>query len=403
MRTAALAALVLGLTARAVAFDQPAPLTPTCTHVNFRVLEAVLPSILARSMRDSRNSESVETADFLDAHLGLNFRVAVDPGQTEALPGQPAISPTTVMAYSDLEQEIHVHHALLHLDDADEAKIIQDPARLERTARRFWPSIIHESSHARTAHGPGRFVAAAVVDDEFIAFYREMFFVMEQLETERDYLGLRSMAACARDTAPLQVEMYDLLPRIKEARERTPRNAANKRAYEALLKKADDLSARQSAVGKRCPGLKTPEGSSAVRLALFGLSAQALEAEIRGNYESHNRLPLDAPDLIARASALNEDHIRTFYDLLGRFEAAHRADPANPVANEGLESCRRSLAVFGQAREFWNDPARAAQGVADYRAELARIRARAALKRERYQLVLRPFLPEPAPEKAPQP
>jgi hypothetical protein len=393
MKTAALVALALALPSGASAFDQPAPMTPTCTHVNFRVLEAVLPSILARSMRDSRNSESVETADFLDNHLGLNFRIAVDASQSESFPGTPTIAPTTVMAYSDMDQAIEVHHALLHLDDADEAKIIQDPARLERTVRRFWPSIVHETSHARTAHGPGRFVAAAVLDDEFFAFYREMFFVLEQLETEKDYLGIRSMASCARDEAAMQVEMYALLPKMKELEERKPRTAAVKRAYAKLAKQANDLGERQKAARKRCPGLAAPEGSSAVRLALFGLSSDAFEAEIRGNYESHNRLPLDAPDLIARANSLNEDHIRVWSDLLARFQAVHQADPSNATANEGIESCLRSLAVMGLAREFWNSPEKARQGVAEYKTELARIRARAQEKRERYQLVLKPFLP----------
>jgi hypothetical protein len=392
-----LAAALTGATA-AFAFDNPAVLTPTCTHNNFRILEAVLPSILRRSLYDSRNSEGFEAAKFLGAHLGLTFRIAVDDSQREAFGGRPGIGPTTVMSYSDSRQEIHIHHALLHLDDSDEQKIIQDPTRLEKTARRFWPVIVHEISHARTHHSSARFVASAVIDDEYIAFYREVFFLLEQLESEPDYLGVRALAECGRDETDDQIVFHEILPRGRELAAKKRRSPAEQRELDGLRARIDGLSRRQKLRAARNPAIDSPEGDLAILLSLFARSSEDFERHIDGLYAAKRLLRLDAPDLSVRAAEVNEETIRSSSDLLARLHLSHlpESNPIYATAAASAETLRLDIGVREKARDFWKDPTLARQAIADYKNELAAVRLRAAEKRARYRLILAPFLPAAA-------
>jgi hypothetical protein len=391
--------------APAAAFDHPAVLTPTCTHNNFRILEAVLPSILSRSLRRSRNSEGLEAAQFLDEHLGLAFRIAVDQSQTTAFPGAPLIGPHTVMSYSDADQQVEVHHALLHLDGTDEEKIIQTPALLETTARRFWPTIVHEISHARNHHGSARFVASAVGEEEYIAFYRQVFFTLEQLESEPGYMGLRGVAVCGRYEADEQIEARRLVRRAQELAAQKPITRAQRAEFERLRSRLQALSDEQTRRAKRCPAIDDPEGDLSILLSLFGRSQELFERHIDSLYEEKHSLRRDDPDLIAHANAANEKEIASITELLaGRArDPVPESSPYHDTIAAQEESLGHVLQMRLKARAFWNDPAAARQGVADYRALMAAIRAEAVRKRERYQLVLKPFLPSPPPGAAPPP
>ena len=403
MKRSALAGAALAfLAAAAAAFDKPAIQTPTCTHNNFRILEAVLPSILARSLRASRNSEGVAAADYLDKHLGVAFRIAVDPSQQDAFGGRPTLGGTTMMAFSEADQEIDIHHALLHLDGADEDVIIREPARLEKTASRFWPSIVHETSHARTAQGDARFIANAVIEDEYIAFERQLSFVLEQLETDRGYLGAAADAPCARDDASLTARFHSFLPRYAELAKLKRRTPAEKRELAALSARADRIVAEEKALKARCPALDAEDGDVALLLALYGRSTAELEMEIKKTYESKDRLDLDDPELIAHARAQTEDQLRTFEGYL----AGHPLDRI-PESHPGyaslaalVESTRRIVASKQKALIFWNDPKAAPAAVAEYKALLRAVHAQADRNRERYALVLKPFLPDEAPAPA---
>ena len=398
-RRAALAGAALaGLAAAAAAFEKPVIWTPTCTHNNFRILEAVLPSILARSLRASRNSEGIAAAEYLDAHLGVAFRIAVDSSQRDAFGGRPSLGPTTMMSFSDAEQEIDIHHALLHLDGADEDLVIRDPARLERIASRFWPSIVHETSHARTASGDARFVTDTVIEDEYIAFERQMFFVMEQLETDRGYLGITALAPCARDDAALLTSFSTFLPRYAELAKLKRPAPAEKREFKALSARADSLVAKEKALKEHCPLLDTPDGDTALLLALFARSTGALESQIKKTYESKERLDLDDPELVAHARKQTEDQLRTFDGYLARGPLVRsESDPSYATEAALMETTRRIVASKEKALAFWNDAQAAPAAVAGYKALLAGVRAEADRKRVRYALVLTPFLPDDAP------
>ncbi len=397
-RPAAVPAALLALAAAAAAFDQPVIWTPTCTHNNFRVLEAILPSILARSLRASRNSQGLPAAEYLDAHLGVAFRIAVDPSQQDAFGGRATLGPTTMMSYSDSDQEIDIHHALLHLDGSDEAMIIREPARLEKTVARFWPVIVHETSHARTHQGDARFVGDSVIEDEYIAFYREIFFVLEQLETDRGYLGLTARASCARDLAALLARFRAFEPRLKElSRPRT--TAAERRERGVLAARADALAAEQKTLQGHCPDFDAPDSDLALLLALFARSNGALEESVRKTYEKKNRLSLDDPELISRARAETEGDIRQFSGFLADDLPAQvpESDPKRATLIAMDESSRRILDTKRKALVFWNDPKEAPAIVKAYKSLLSAVRAQADEKRERYQLVLKPFLPEGGP------
>lgn len=402
MRRSALAGAALALlAAAAAAFDQPVIQTPTCTHNNFRVLEAVLPSILARSLRASRNSEGVAAADYLDKHLGIAFRIAVDPSQRDAFGGRPSLGSTTMMSFSESEQEIDIHHALLHLDGADEDLIIREPARLEKTAGRFWPAIVHETSHARTASGGMRFVAAAVIEDEYIAFERQLFFVMEQLETERGYLGIAADAPCAREDAALLARFHAFMPRYAALAKAKRRSRAEKRELAALSARADRLVAGEKTLSARCPRLDTPDGDTSLLLALYARSTPDLEAQIQETYESKERLDLDDPRLIEHARAQVEDQLRTFEGYLARGPLVRsESDPGYATDAALMEATRRIVDSKRKALDFWSDPKAAPAAVAEYKALLASVRAQGERDRERYALVLKPFLPEEAPKRA---
>ncbi len=397
-RRAALAGAALAfVAAAAAAFDKPVIATPTCTHVNFRILEAVLPSILARSLRASRNSEGIAAAEYLDSHLGIAFRIAVDPSQRDAFGGRPSLGKTTMMAFSDAEQEIDIHHALLHLDGADEDLVIRDPARLERTAARFWPAIVHETSHARTAQGDARFIADVVIEDEYIAFERQLFFVMEQLETERGYQGIAADAPCARDDAALESRFGAFSPRYEELSKLKRRTKAETREFKALSARADAVIADEHALKVRCPHLDTPDGDTAMWLAVYARSTGELESAIKKNYEAKERMSIDDPDLIAKARAQTEDQLRTFTGYLERnpLAGASESDPGYATLAALMETTRRILESKRKALAFWNDPK--AAPVAEYKALLRGVRARAENLRERYVLVLKPFVPDEAP------
>jgi hypothetical protein len=392
----ALLAVLLSAATGAAAFDQPVIRTPTCTHNNFRILEAVLPSILARSLRASRNSEGLEAAAYLDAHLGVNFRVAVDASQRDAFGGRPALGPTTMMSFSGPEDEIDIHHALLHLDGSDEELIIKDPARLERIAARFWPSIVHESSHARTSQGPYRYVTDTVIEDEYIAFERQLFFVLEQLESDHGYLGILADAPYAREEAELMARFEVLRPRYGELAKKKKLAPAEKREYKALSAKADAIVAEEKDLKTRCPHLATPDGDTALLLALFARSTSALEAQVTETYKAKERLDLDDPQLIPKAKAQTEDVLRTFYGFLEKnpLAGADRSDPAYATTAALLESTTKIVNYKQKALDFWNDPRAAPAAIAEYKALVAGVRAEAEAKKTRYALVLRPFLPE---------
>jgi hypothetical protein len=65
-----------------------------------------------------------------------------------------------------------------------------------------------------------------------------------------------------------------------------------------------------------------------------------------------------------------------------------------------VESTNRIVDSKRKALAFWNNPKAAAAAVAEYKALLAGVRARADHNRERYALVLKPFLPDEAPAPA---
>jgi hypothetical protein len=399
MKKALAFAAVLALAAGAAAFDQPVIATPTCTHNNFRILEAVLPSILARSLRDSRNSEGLEAARYLDDHLGVAFRIAVDPSQSDAFGGRTSLGPTTMMAYSDAEQEIHIHHALLHLDGGDEDLIIREPARLEKTAVRFWPEIVHETSHARTHVGGGRFIGDAVIEDEFIAFYRQLFFVLEQMETDKGYLGIAKQAPCGRDHASLLARYHAFEPRLRALAGLQRPNAADKRERAALTKRADVLVSDEKSVEARCPGFNAPEGDMALLLAMFARSDDDVESEIRSTYEEKHRLSLDDPDLIPHARAETEKSLGQFEAFLQR-DLTHKVpetDPGYATLSALTETTSRIVDSERKGLAFWSDPKTAVPAVAAYKSLMAHIRAEGDAKRARYALVLKPFAPAVAP------
>jgi hypothetical protein len=398
-RRPALAGALLAFAAAAAAFDKPVIQTPTCTHNNFRILEAVLPSILARSLRASRNSEGAPAAEYLDAHLGTAFRIAVDPSQRDAFGGRPSLGSTTMMSFSAAEQEIDIHHALLHLDGSDEELIIRDPSRLERTASRFWPSIVHEVSHARTAEGGARFISDSVIEDEYIAFERQLFFVMEELETNRGYLGIVAQAPCARDDVALLASYHSFLPRYDELSKLKRPTPAEKRERSALSARADKLISEQNALNVRCPRLDEPDGDTAVLLALFARSTGELEAMIKKTYEAKGRLSIDDPALIARARAQTDEQLQKFGGFLARspLAGASESDPGYATLAALLATTGRIVDGKRKALVFWDDPKAAPAAVAEYKALLAAVRAQADRKRERYALVLRPFLPDEAP------
>lgn len=390
----ALAAALLLAAGAAAAFDNPAVLTPTCTHNNFRILEAVLPSILARSLRASRNSEGLAAADYLDAHLGVNFRIAVDSSQRDVFGGRPSIGPTVMMSFSGPENEIDIHHALLHMDGSDEELVIKDPARLEKIASRFWPSIVHETSHARTAQGSARFITDTVIEDEYVAFERELFFVLEQLETDHGYLGIAADAPYARDEAALMTRFDAMLPRYSELAKKKRRTPAEKREYKALSARADAIGAEEKSIKARCPHLDTPDGDTALLLALFARSTGDLEAQIKKTYEEKHRLTIDDPDLIAHARADTEAKIENYDRLLGDSSLANadRSDPGYPKLSALVESANVILAHKLKALAFWSDPQAAPAAVAEYKGLVASVRAEAEAKRTRYALVLKPFM-----------
>ena len=396
MKRALTAAVLLAAATGARAFDQPVIQTPTCTHNNFRILEAVLPSILARSLRASQNSEGLAAAEYLDAHLGVNFRIAVDPSQRDAYGGRPALGPTTMMSFSDAEDEIDIHHALLHLDGSNEELVIKEPARLERIASRFWPSIVHEISHARTAMGAARYITDTVIEDEYIAFARQLFFVMEQLESDHLYLGILADAPYARDEAALMARFQVFLPRYTELAKKKGRTPAEKRELKALSARADAIVAEEKILKTRCPHLDTPDGDTALLLAMFARSTGALEGEIKKTYAAKERLNLDDPELIAHARAQTEEQLRTFEGFLARnpLARADRSDPGYATMAALTETTNRILETKRKALVFWSDPQAAPAAVADYKALVAGMRAEAARKRERYALVLKPFMPE---------
>ena len=64
-----------------------------------------------------------------------------------------------------------------------------------------------------------------------------------------------------------------------------------------------------------------------------------------------------------------------------------------------IETTKRIVASKEKALAFWSDPKAAPAAVAEYKALLAGVRARADRNRERYALVLKPFLPEEAPKR----
>lgn len=395
MKRALIAVLLLAATG-ASAFDQPVIQTPTCTHNNFRILEAVLPSILARSLRASRNSEGLDAADYLDSHLGVNFRIAVDQSQRDAFGGRPGLGPNTIMSFSGPEDEIDIHHALLHLDGSDEELIIKEPARLEKIAARFWPSIVHETSHARTAQGPARYITDTVIEDEYIAFERQLFFVLEQLESDHSYLGILADAPYARDEAALLERFHAFLPRYSELAKKRKKTPAEKREYKALSKRADAIVAEEKSIKARCPHLDAPDGDNALLLAELARSTAFLESQIKETYAAKERLSIDDPDLIPHAKAQTEEQLRTFYGFLDRnpIATADRSDPSYPTLQALVESTIKIVNHKQKALAFWSDAQAAPAAVAEYKALVASVRAEAEAKKTRYALVLKPFMPE---------
>jgi hypothetical protein len=219
------------------------------------------------------------------------------------------------------------------------------------------------------------------------------------METDRGYLGIKAQAPCARDHAALLARFQALSARLGELSSLKKPTPSDKKERKAISARADALAAQEKTIEARCPGLSTPEGDSALLLALFGRSNDDLEAEIRSTYEKKHLLSLDDRELIAHARAANEDSLKKFEGFLADdlLHKAPESDPSYATLAALTETMRRIVESEQKASGFWNDPQAASAAVASYKALMAGVRAKAEQKRTRYALVLKPFLPNPAP------
>lgn len=254
MSSAALAALLFfAPPGHAKGPDDGAPIrTRTCTANNFAALDAVLPSMASRILSEDPK-QGFEAARFLRKRLNQPPRFAVVSSQRAEFPSMPHLTNglENTVALFTRGGDLLFNHDLIH-DHAgdDEEALIKNPDRLDRVLRTIAPVMVHEISHARDAAAAGRI---ATLETELIAYYREVFYLLDTVDRSDQGADLRRIArelkvdlSAINSFPSTSIEHAGHLAFFRLGNERFERNISESSAYRGKLRILDEGSVRRT-------------------------------------------------------------------------------------------------------------------------------------------------------------
>lgn len=204
--------------------------TEACTANNFKALEAVLPNVLLHALKRHPSDEARVAARFLAEHPAYQLRIGVQKADAEVYWPRPSLSnPAVYMRFERFDRQFLINHAVFHAEGHDERDFLRGGAELSALADSVAGSFIHEISHARELGAESSYTPH-VMDDELVAAYREMRFLLDALthdpafdrlqeafelqgKVARLARRLRSQGKAERDAA--SAELSRLMPRYR--------------------------------------------------------------------------------------------------------------------------------------------------------------------------------------------
>jgi hypothetical protein len=329
------------------------PETPACGIANIKNVEAALPGLLDRELGSIPSSEGRAALKFLSDNPNFPlFLFFLDADRADRL-GRPKQSDTSVMmSYAPIVDAIVVAHRLLHVGGLDENSFLSDAHAQKRFARTASTYFVHEVSHARERNRQP--VIAAIVDDEWLGFYRGYSFLLDALKADPGFDGLHE----ARE---LQRKVSRLINRYKEA--------AKKEAPEAESLRQEVL-AQESAYLDKVPMHRYIES---LYLGALAESNEAFERMIREDYEELPRLADDPRTQAAKARARRDKNRALAAEL----------EREGQKPGHGLSI---NLVTSRNAAAFWSNPQSVQKTRAYYARALGKLRTEMDRRRESGEL-----------------
>lgn len=365
--------------------------TPACTHNNFLILEAVLPTMLERSLVETHCPEAQTAAAFLSSHRNIRIRIGVLEDSRMEFAGQPVMPANVEASFSPHMNEIYINHELMHIDASDEGTLLSNQPLLRGRVRDLLPTWIHEISHARSAHGPLGLLEGAM-EEEYLAFYREMVFILEQLARDPGYRGIAELAPCARAAHANWIESDAHRTKLEELKRR-PRSSAFSREAQALLAKMDRSIANRKELARRCPKLGPFNNTEPLLLAAYAVSSRNFERYVQFLYADRTDLSsIEDPDFIAHFRSASERKRDAFQSSFStELAKTTPSDPAYKVYEEMERQVGAAREHAKRVLEFLDDTQRVKSAITAKKAELALIREQAGALRIKNSGILKPF------------
>lgn len=282
-------------------------------------------------------------------------------------------NPAVYMRFERFDRQFLINHAVFHSEGKDERDFLQDRGALAALADSVASSFIHEISHARELGTGGPYVPH-VMDDELVAAYREMRFLLDALTHGPAFDRLA-------EAFQLQTRVFGLAARLKPG-------APDREQASAELER---LMPRYRAVVTR------ERLDALARLDNLRRSTAAFEAGFTAAYpKAVPYLEWDSAEELAEEKRL----LSGVQDALAAIQARlSTLDPASAEADRERERERQTRQVERVQRlniQFWSSPDEVGRARARYGLVLERLR-RDLDRRRRTTSVLKRFT-APAPE-----
>lgn len=184
--------------------------TDACTANNFKALEAVLPNVLLHALRRHPSDEARVAARFLAEHPAYQLRIGVQKADADTYWPRPSLAnPAVYMRFERFDRQFLINHSVFHAEGKDERDFLKDRAALAALADSVAGSFIHEISHARELGAKSSYIPH-VMDDELVAAYRELRFLLDALTHDPAFDRLQ-------EAFELQVKVARLARRLRSS------------------------------------------------------------------------------------------------------------------------------------------------------------------------------------------
>ncbi|MBI4346649.1 MAG: hypothetical protein HY553_07320 [Elusimicrobia bacterium] len=365
MRRLRAVSAVLGLALPCNAADWALePRTKACSPASFQTLEVTLPNILMHQLAAVPSAEGAASVAYLRDHPALKLQLSfVERDLADYFRRPHDAQADVLMSYSRIERNLKIAHRVLHLDGRDEESFIRDRSAQRDLAFAVADSFVHEISHARERE---RGAIPHLLEDELLAFYRSIAFVLDALRRAPDFNRLKA-------ALEIQRQVHLLREGLRDA-------TGDRRA--TLQRRGKELLPTYQAL------VTPPRLFTLGQLTALARSADEFEALVGDAYR-RDGLPSLWSSPKERAKIERErlkeyqgvvDKIARLEDQLGR----PRSDPTSGEATKRL--LREDIG-------FWSDPARVSAARARYAQLLSGLKVE--LTRRRGGGELKPFAVDP--------